>query len=155
MAIILASLSASDSLFVSLLDAIAGRRWMRSVLTLCRAASEHDAFLALNDVVRRGLFIGGTPSMLEHPDLDHGKEMRPDEISVTILKPPLFHPGSNVRQHLCIYESDTSRARRLDVADAAEVRKNAKYAVLGRRFTLQPLAAMTCGAMGKSTIKNF
>ena len=41
------------------------------------------------------------------------------------------------------------------VADAAEVRKIAKYAELGRRFILQPVAVETSGAMGKSTIQFF
>ena len=41
------------------------------------------------------------------------------------------------------------------VADAAEVRKIAKYAELGRRFIFQPVAVETSGAMGKSTIQFF
>ena len=48
-----------------------------------------------------------------------------------------------------------SRARRWSVADAAEVRKIAKYAELGRRFIFQPVAVETSGAMGKSTIQFF
>ena len=40
-------------------------------------------------------------------------------------------------------------------ADAAEVRKIAKYAELGRRFIFQPVAVETSGAMGKSTIQFF
>ena len=42
-----ASLSASDSLSVFLIDANVERRWTHSVLTLCRAASAHGAFLAI------------------------------------------------------------------------------------------------------------
>ena len=38
---------------------------------------------------------------------------------------------------------------------AAEVRKIAKYAELGRRFIFQPVAVETSGAMGKSTIQFF
>ena len=41
------------------------------------------------------------------------------------------------------------------VADAAEVRKIAKYAELGRRFIFQPVAVETSCAMGKSTIQFF
>ena len=41
------------------------------------------------------------------------------------------------------------------VADAAEFRKIAKYAELGRRFIFQPVAVETSGAMGKSTIQFF
>ena len=41
------------------------------------------------------------------------------------------------------------------VADAAEVRKIAKYAELGRRFIFQPVAVETSGAIGKSTIQFF
>ena len=41
------------------------------------------------------------------------------------------------------------------VADAAEVRKIAKYALLGRRLVFQPVAVETSGAMGKSTIQFF
>ena len=41
------------------------------------------------------------------------------------------------------------------VADAAEVRKIAKYAKLGRHFIFQPIAVETSGAIGKSTIQFF
>ena len=37
---------------------------------------------ALNDVVRRGLFAAGIPSMLEPSGLDHGDGKRPDGIAV-------------------------------------------------------------------------
>ena len=42
-----ASLSASDSLSVFLIDANVERRWTHSVLTLCRAASAQGVFLAI------------------------------------------------------------------------------------------------------------
>ena len=42
-----ASLSASDSRFVFLIDANVKRRWTHSVLTLCRAASAQDAFIVI------------------------------------------------------------------------------------------------------------
>ena len=42
-----ASLSASDSLSVFLIDANVERRWTQSVLTLCRAASSQCVFLAI------------------------------------------------------------------------------------------------------------
>ena len=42
-----ASLSASDSLSVFLIDAIVERRWTHSVLTICRAAIAQGAFLAI------------------------------------------------------------------------------------------------------------
>ena len=38
-------------------------------------------------------------------------------------------------------------------ADAAEVRKIAKYAELGRRFILQAVVVETSGVIGKSTIQ--
>ena len=41
------------------------------------------------------------------------------------------------------------------VADVAEVKKNVKYAVLGRRFIFQPVAVETSGALRKSTIQLF
>ena len=43
-----ASLSASDSLSVFLIDIYAEQRWTHSVHTLCRAASTQDAFLAIS-----------------------------------------------------------------------------------------------------------
>ena len=62
-----ASLSASDSLSVFLIDANVERRWTHSVLTLHRHS-------ALNDVVRRGLSAAGIPPMLEPSGLRrHGE----------------------------------------------------------------------------------
>ena len=43
----------------------------------------------------------------------------------------------------CVYESDTSPLAAGSVADAVEIQKNSKYAVLGRRFIFQPVVVDT------------
>ena len=40
-----------------------------------------------------------------------------------------------------------------ETSQEQQVRKNAKYAVMGRRFILQPASIATSGAMRKSTIQ--
>ena len=111
---------------------------------------------ALNDVVRHGLSAAGIPSMLEPSGLDHGDGKRPDGITV--------YPYSRGR-YLIWYatfvntfaSSNLIRAALAtgSVADAAEVRKIAKYDELGRRFIFQSVAVETSGATGKSTIQFF
>ena len=111
---------------------------------------------ALIDVFRRGLSAAGIPSMLEPSGLDRGYGKRPDGITV--------YPYSRGRCHIwdvtCVNTFASSNLIRAalaagSVAGAAEVRKIAKYAELGRRFIFQPVAVETSGAMGKSTIQFF
>ena len=111
---------------------------------------------ALNDVVRRGLSAAGMPSMLEPSGLDRGDGKRPDGITVY-----LYSRGRClIWDATCVNTFASSNIIRAalaagSVADAAEVRKFAKYAELGRRFIFQPVAVETSFAMGKSTIQFF
>ena len=91
------------------------------------------------------------PSVREPSGLDRGDGKRPDGITV--------YPKSRGRcliwDATCVNTFASSNIIRAElaagsVADAAEVRKIAKYAELGRRFIFQPVAVETSGAMGKS-----
>ena len=109
---------------------------------------------ALNDVVRRGLFAAGIPSMLEPSGLDRGDEKRPDGITVY----PYSRGRCLIWDATCVNTFASSNIIRAALAagsDAAEVRKIVKYAELGRCFIFQPVAVETSGAMGKSTIQFF
>ena len=111
---------------------------------------------ALNDVVRRGLPAAGIPSILEPSGLDRGDGKRPDGITVY----PYSHGRCLIWDATCVNTFASSNLIRAavvagSVADAAEVRKIAKYAELGRRFIFQPVAVETSGAMGKSSIQFF
>ena len=124
------------------------------VRTLCRAASAQGAFLAITDVVRRGLSAAGIPPMLEPSGLDRGDGTRPDGITVY----PYSRGRCLIWDATCVNTFASSELIRVafaagSVADAAEVRKIAKYAELSRRFIFQPVAVETSGAMGKSTIQ--
>ena len=71
----------------------------------CRfSAGRIPSHSALNDVVRRGLFAAGIPSMLVPSDLDRGDGKRPDGIMVYLLMWPMSHPGRYVRQHVCFFK---------------------------------------------------
>ena len=92
--------------------------------------------------------------MLEPCGLDRGVKERQNGITV--------HPYSRCRcliwDATCVNTFASSNLIRAalaarSVADAAEVRKIAKYAELGRRFIFQPVAVETSGAIGKSTIQ--
>ena len=94
--------------------------------------------------------------MVEPSGLDRGDVKRPDVITV--------YPYSSGRCHIwdttCVNTHASSNLIRAalaaeSVADAAEVRKIAKYAELGRRFIFQVVVVETSGAMGKSTIQFF
>ena len=111
---------------------------------------------ALNDVVRRGLSAAGIPTMLEPSGLDRGDGKRPDGITVY----PYSRGRCLIWDATCVNTFASSNLIQAalaagSVADAAEVRKIAKYAELGRRFIFQPVAVETSGAMGKSTIQFF
>ena len=67
----------------------------------------------------------------------------------------MSHLGRYVRQLVCILNPIRAALDAGSIADAAEVRKIAKYAELGRRFIFQPVAVETSGTMGKSTIQFF
>ena len=71
-----ASLSASDSLSVFLIDANVERRWTHSVCILCRAASTHGAFLAIPP------YSVWIPSMHEPSGFDRSNGKWPDGITV-------------------------------------------------------------------------
>ena len=92
---------------------------------------------ALNDVVQLGLYAAGLRS-----GLDRGDGKRPEGISV--------YPYSRNR---CIIWDATSvntlaYFNLTRAAFSADVRKNAKYAVLGRRIIFQPVELKTSGTMG-------
>ena len=141
------------TLSVFLIDTNVERWWTHSVLILCRAALA-QGHSALSDVVRRGLSAAGIPSMLEPPGFDRGDGKRPDGITVY----PYSRGRFLIWDATCFNTFASSNIMRAalaagSVADAAEVRKIAKYAVLGRRFIFQPVAVETSGAMGKSAIQ--
>ena len=84
--------------------------------------------------------------MLEPSGHDRGDGKRPDGITV--------YPYTRVRCIIwyatCVNTFASSNPIRatlaaVSVADAAEVRKYAKYAVLGRRFIFQPVAVRRYG----------
>ena len=140
-----ASLSASDSLSVFLIDANVERRWTHSVLTLCHAASAQGAFLA----IRRGLSAAGIQSMLEPSGVDRGDGKRPDGITVYHYS----HGRCLIWDATCVSTFASLNLIRAalaagSVTDAAEVRKIAKYADLGRRFIFQPVAVETPAPWG-------
>ena len=117
---------------------------------------QRRAHSALSDVVRRGLSAAGIPFMLEPTGLYRGDGKRPDGITV------YFYSRGRclIWDATCVNTFASSNLIRAalaagSVADAAEVRKIAKYAELGRRFIFQPVAVETSGAMGKSTIQFF
>ena len=129
-------------------------RYSPFVVPLQRRA--HSSPFVLSDVVQRGLSSTGIPSMLEPSGLDRGDGKRPDGITV--------NPYSRVRCLIwdatyvnTLASSNLIRAALAagSVDDAAEVRKIAKYAELGRRFIFQPVAVETSSGMGKSTIQFF
>ena len=120
----------------------------------CRfSAGRISRHSAQSYVVRRGLSAAGTPSKLEPSGLDRGDGKRPDGITVY----PYSRGRCLIWDATCVITFASSNLIRAalaagSVADAAEVRNIAKYAELGRRFILQPVAVETSGAMGKSTI---
>ena len=94
--------------------------------------------------------------MLEPSGLDRSDGKRPDVITV--------YPYSRGRCFICnakcvnTFASSTLALAALAVgavADAVEIRKFAKYAMLGRHFIYQPVAVETSGVMGKSTMPFF
>ena len=89
--------------------------------------------------------------MLEPSGLDRGDGKRPDKITVYPYSPS----HCLIWDTMCIntFASLNLTQATGSVADAAEVRKIAKYAVLGRRFICQPVAVKTSGAMGKWIIQ--
>ena len=123
-----ASLSASDSLSVFLVDANVERWWTQPLS--CRfGAGRNPRHSALNDVVRRGLSAAGIPSMLEPSGLDRGDGKRPDGITVY----PYSRGRCLIWEATCVNTFASSNIIRAafaagSVADAAEVRKIAKYA---------------------------
>ena len=92
--------------------------------------------------------------MLEPSGLDRGDGKRPDGITVY----PYSRGRCLIWDTTCVNTFASSNLIRAalaarSVADAAGVRKIAKYAELGRRFIFQSVAVETSGAMGKSTIQ--
>ena len=123
----------------------------------CRfSAFQRPRHTALNNIVRRGISAAGMPSMLEQLGLDRGDGKRSDGITVYPYSRGYFliwvatcvstFASSNLTQDALSAGS---------VADTADVRKIAMYAILGRRFIYQPVSVETSGAMGKSTIQFF
>ena len=94
--------------------------------------------------------------MLEPAGLDRGDGKRPDGITVY----PCSRGRCLILDATCVNTFASSNLIRAalaagSVADAAEVRKIAKYFELSRRFIFQPIAVEKSGAMGKSTIQFF
>ena len=126
-----------------------GRRWIHSVRTLCRAASAH--FSPFRPKRRSTwLFCSLIPSMLKPSGLDRCGGKRPDEIT----RYPYSRGRCHIWDNTCVNTFASSKLIRSALA-AAEVRKIAKYAELGRRYTFQPVAVETSCAMGISRIQFF
>ena len=92
--------------------------------------------------------------MLEPSGLDRGDGKRPDGITAY----PYSRGRCLIWGATCVNTFASSNLIRAALAVgsvAAEVRKIAKYAELGRRFIFQSVAVETSGAMGKSTIQFF
>ena len=111
---------------------------------------------SLSDVVRRDLSAAGMPSMLEPSGPDRADRKRSDAITVY----PYSRGRCLIWDATCVNTFAYSNLIRAAlaagyVADAAEVRKVAKYAELIRHFIFQPVAVETSGAMGKSTMQFF
>ena len=124
------------------------------------SAAESDEVCSIgfleDDVVRRGPSAAGIMPMLGSSGIDHGDGKRPGQITV--------HPYSRGRcliwDATCVNTFASSNLIRAalaagSVADAAEVRKIAKYAEFGRRIMFQPVAVEMSGTLGKSTIQFF
>ena len=110
----------------------------------------------LSDVVRHGLSAAGIPSMLEPWGPDRGNRKRPDGIAL--------HPYSRgrclIRDGTCVNTYAFLNLIRATlaagpVANAEEVKRNANYAVLGRRIIFQTAAAETSAAMGNRRSNYF
>ena len=88
--------------------------------------------------------------MLEPSGLDRGDGKRPDGTTVY----PYSRGRCPILDASCVNAFASSNMIRAalaagSVADAAEVRKIAKYAELGRRFIFQSVAVETSGAIGE------
>ena len=123
---------------------------------------------AINDDVRQGLSAAGIPSILETSGLNRGAGKRPDGITVhsdscercLIWDATCVNTfaSSNQTRAALAYGSIADAAGSItdaagSIVDADEVRKIAKYAMLGRRFIV--VVVETSGAMGKSTIQFY
>ena len=94
--------------------------------------------------------------MLEPSGIDRGDGKRPDGITVY----PYSRGRCLIWDATCVNTFASSNLILAALAagsfaDAADVRKIAKYAELGRRLIFQPVAVETSGAMAKSTIQFF
>ena len=91
--------------------------------------------------------------MLEPSGLDRGDSKRPDGLTVY----PYSRGRCLIWDAMCVNTFASLYLIRAALAadSSTEVRKIAKYAELGRRFILQPVAVETSGTMGKSTIQFF
>ena len=111
---------------------------------------------ALSDVFRHGHFDAEIPSMLEPSCLERSDEKRLHGITVY----PYSLGSCLIWDATCVNTSASSNLIRAElvagsVADAAEARKIAMYAELGRRFIFQPVDVETSDSMRKSTIQYF
>ena len=102
---------------------------------------------ALRDVVRCGLSAAGILFMHEPSGIDCVDGKRLDGITAK----PCSHGRCPNWDAKCVNILDSLKLTRAAlaagcVADAAEVRKIAKFAMMGRRFILQPIAVGTSGA---------
>ena len=128
----------------------------RHPLSCCFSVGRIPSHIALSDVVRRGLSAVWIPSMLESSGLDRDDGKRPDGITVY----PYSRGRCLIWDATCVNTFASSNLIRAalivgSVANAANVRKIAMYAELGRCFIFLPVAVGTSGAMGKSTIQVF
>ena len=110
----------------------------------------------LNDVVRRGLSAAGIPSMFELSDLDRGYGKRPHGITAY----PYSRGRCLIWDATCVITYVSTNQIRAafageSVADAAEVEKNAKYAVLGRRFIFHAADFRHQGKINNSIFYRF
>ena len=108
---------------------------------------------ALNDTVKRALLSAGMPSILEPAGLDRGDGRRPDGMTTF----PFSSGRCLIWDSTCVdtyadYVIHKSATQAGSAAQAAENRKQRRYAELGRRFQFQPIAVETSGSLGQSTL---
>ena len=125
-------------------------------LLSCRfSAGRMPRHSAQNDGVRHVLSAAEMPSMLGPSGLDRSDEKQPDGITVYLYS----RNCCLVWDATCVNTFASSNLIQCpfaagSVADAAEVRKIAKYVVFDQRFIFQPVAVETSCTMGKSTIQS-
>ena len=123
------------------------------VLSCQLSAGRHPRHAALNDTVKRALQSAGMPSVLEPAGLDQRDGKRPDGMTTF----PFTQGKCLIWDSTCVdtYANSIiqkSAAQAGAAAQAAESRKQRRYAELGQRFKFVAVAVETSGCFGSSTV---